>query len=259
MKITKYEASAALQPYIRNFITAETVNQEDYRLLPDTAVIISVRLKGLSFNHVNGLRQDLSISTISGLRHSPRLVGYSAGTSSFLIVLRESACSSFFNEPVSELFEDSVPLESMITRVELHSFEENMVLATNDKAKIMIAEQFLLSRLKGPLPDRRILKAVECIRLNQGQIRVAALAAFLNISQDTLEKNFSKFVDVSPKQFARIIRFRSLIQKYPAGQQLVEAAYRAGYFDQSHFIREFKTFTGMTPGQFSVGSMHNMS
>jgi AraC-like DNA-binding protein len=254
LKITKHNASERLSPYIRNFVVAESGSQVDYCLLPGTSLMISVRLKGQSFNRTKNVRSQLPVSVISGLRNAPRSVDYAKDTSSFLIIFREAACSLFFDEPLFEFFGNSVPLEALVSHLELQVFEEQLAHANNDNARIMIAEQFLLSRLKSRRPDDRISKAAEFIRLNQGNIRIADLAANLKISQDTLEKKFSQLVGATPKQFARIVRFQSLIKTHASGQELTEAAYQVGYFDQSHFIREFKAFTGMTPARFPFGS-----
>jgi AraC-like DNA-binding protein len=57
-------------------------------------------------------------------------------------------------------------------------------------------------------------------------------------------------VGASPKQLASIVRFRHAVRAYRPGLTLTQLAYDAGYFDQSHLIREFRAFTGLTPRDF---------
>jgi AraC-like DNA-binding protein len=57
-------------------------------------------------------------------------------------------------------------------------------------------------------------------------------------------------VGSSPRQFTSIVRLRYFIDRYSPYSSLTTASYEAGYFDQSHFIKDFKQFTGETPRQF---------
>ena len=54
----------------------------------------------------------------------------------------------------------------------------------------------------------------------------------------------------SPKKFASIVRLKNLLQQYPNTGSLTELAYEAGFYDQAHFIKEFKAFTGDTPENY---------
>jgi AraC-like DNA-binding protein len=77
------------------------------------------------------------------------------------------------------------------------------------------------------------------------------LSEKINISQRQLSRRFNSYVGISPKEFIRTNRFiYSLkhLKKYPA-INLTEIAYESGYYDQAHFIRECKEFSGLTPGE----------
>jgi methylphosphotriester-DNA--protein-cysteine methyltransferase len=88
------------------------------------------------------------------------------------------------------------------------------------------------------------------IRSTNGNIKIRNLAASMAISIDPFEKRFRRIVGVSPKQFADTIRLRTLIKQYSASENLTGIALEAGYFDQAHFIKDFRTFTGLAPQQF---------
>ena len=74
----------------------------------------------------------------------------------------------------------------------------------------------------------------------------------LNISERSLERIFKTNVGISPKLFFRICRFQAALDsvRKRTFHSLTEVAYQHSYADQSHFIREFNEFTGVTPKQF---------
>ncbi len=106
------------------------------------------------------------------------------------------------------------------------------------------------SNARKPLPA--IGDAVRIIKQHNGVVRVKELAASLHISQDAFEKRFRALIGSTPKQYASIIRLRNLITKYPGYASLTEATYQAGYFDQSHFIKDFGLSPGMRQKSFSI-------
>src|SRR5690606_36668043 len=110
--------------------------------------------------------------------------------------------------------------------------------------KIRVVEQFLLAHMKAAQPDRLVIKALELIYQSKGLVKINALSKQLNISQSPLEKRFRKIIGTSPKKFAALVRFRNIIQNGDASPSLTALGYDGGFFDQSHFIKEFKCFTG---------------
>jgi AraC-like DNA-binding protein len=87
----------------------------------------------------------------------------------------------------------------------------------------------------------------------KGQGRIADLAEELGISQRQLERGFQTQIGISAKQLAQAIRFGEAhtdLMLEPT-RSLTDLAYALGYGDQSHFNREFRAFTGMSPGEFA--------
>lgn len=76
------------------------------------------------------------------------------------------------------------------------------------------------------------------------------MAAALYVSQSTLERRFRSIIGTTPKKFASIVRFKQALSHYKPQASLTDLGYEAGFYDQAHFIREFKSFTGETPEQF---------
>ena len=76
-------------------------------------------------------------------------------------------------------------------------------------------------------------------------------------SKSSLERNFNEVVGIGPKEYHRIIRFQNLlnhIKQQKNFRHWTEVAYRFGYYDQAHFIKDFKVFCGETPSKFSTNN-----
>ena len=99
-----------------------------------------------------------------------------------------------------------------------------------------------------------IRMAGQLMRRLQGQIRMTDLAAQSYLSSSQFERRFKHYTAVSPKTYARIIRFeavRAALILEPSNR-LADLANDYGYSDQAHLIREFKSFTDCTPGNFAA-------
>ena len=124
----------------------------------------------------------------------------------------------------------------------------NVAIADTDRLKVI--ENFLIHRLSSRGNDELITLAVDLIKKHAGNIKIAVLAEKLKISQSRLEKRFRRIVGASPKKFASIVRLRNVIKVAPNENNMTRLGLEAGFFDQSHFIKDFKSFTGLTPEQY---------
>jgi AraC-like DNA-binding protein len=91
---------------------------------------------------------------------------------------------------------------------------------------------------------------------SHGQIRMADLAAQSNLSSSQFERQFKHYTAVSPKAYARIVRFGSVQASLLVNPfiPLADLADVYGYSDPAHLIREFKSFAGCTPRDFAASA-----
>ena len=250
MKFDIYIPTDILKPYIQSFVIQETVDENVYKVLPNTGLVIGFQYKGKLSYLDNENEKPLSTSGITGLRDSYRVFKNSKDIGTVLVFFKEAGAASFFRQPLHELFRESISLDNFMLRSELLLLEERLYEARSDETRIEVVEEFLISRLAYVEPDQLVLAALALIHKSKGNIRIKELMQQLHISQSPLEKRFRQAVGASPKKFASIVRLKNAIQHYSPQDSLTALSYEAGYYDQAHFIKEFKTFTGDTPETF---------
>jgi AraC-like DNA-binding protein len=250
MKFDSYLPADELKPYIKAIVISESETEQIYKVLPDTSLVIGFQYRG-NLSYLNkDVEIPLSRSGITGLRDSFRIFKNSAGIGTVLVYFKETGAAHFFTQPINELFQESISLDNFMLRSELLILEEQLCEANSDNTRIAIVERFLISRMKESLKDSIVMTALSIIHKSKGTIRIKELTEQLNISQSPLEKRFRRAVGTSPKKFASIVRIKNIIQQYKKTDSLIDISYEAGFYDQSHFIKEFKTFTGNTPDNF---------
>ena len=250
MSFQLYQPSERLQPFVKSLAIQNAEEKRSYKVLPNTSIVIGFQYKGrLSYLHGD---EEIKLSTagITGLRDTYRIFQNSPHIGTILVMFTETGASHFFKHPMHELFGGSYSLDQLILSSEISLIEEKLAEAGDDFQRISVIEQFLLSCLGDRENDKRISSAINIIQASKGTIRMSILSEKLNISQSQFEKTFRKVVGASPKKFSSIVRIRSAIDDYPVSDNLTSLAYHSGYFDQAHFIKDFKNFTGQTPEQF---------
>ncbi len=138
--------------------------------------------------------------------------------------------------------------------------EERVVLARALPERIRIVREFLEKKLLDREPDSLVNHAVRMITDRQGQVILKNILEDLQISERQFERRFVDRIGVGPKGFARIIRFQNALRTIQSTPRinLTEAAMSFGYFDQAHFIKEFKQLSGLTPTSY-ISEAHQMS
>ncbi len=156
-----------------------------------------------------------------------------------------------FRLPACEVSDQMPDLLQLLGR-DGRDLEEKMMLASNNDERVQIISHELISRLQHhSLEVHPIQSAIRTMIHSHGQSNILALSEKQSLSRRQFERVFKKYAGFSPKLYARILRFQSVFNEI-GGQHknLTRVAYQCGYADQSHFIHDFKEFSGFKPGEF---------
>ena len=159
----------------------------------------------------------------------------------------------FVRWPVSRLTDDSIgPRE--VFGAEMDGLEERILSLEDAGETVEVAETFLRERL----PERDDIvevvgRVVDCIVSDREVVRVEDVANRLDLNKRTLQRLFSRYVGVSPKWVIRRYRLHEAAERLADGTAVnwPEMALDLGYFDQAHFIKDFKAVVGKTPAEYA--------
>ncbi len=172
----------------------------------------------------------------------------------FAIYFLPHGLSMLLDLPIKEIFNQCVPLRFIIKDT-VNKLEDELSAAATFEKKIAIAEKFLTSQIRKSEKKYkydRIRHAINRINQAKGVFEINRLASESFYSRKQFERTFAEFVGTSPKQFLKIVRFQHAIfgKSQNPELSLTEIAYQCGYFDQAHMINDFKTLSGLTPGDY---------
>ena len=125
-----------------------------------------------------------------------------------------------------------------------------LVFEENDSCRrAALLEAFLLKNLETKRLDFRANLVLEQIHSKRGNVTIYELSKLLKVNESTLYRFFSASLGQSPKDFIQTVRFRntlSLLLKHQY-KSLTELTYVSMFYEQSHFIKDFKKRSGLPP------------
>jgi AraC-like DNA-binding protein len=131
---------------------------------------------------------------------------------------------------------------------------ENHVMQGRYEEASTTLQDFLIQRALTRAHDlKRVQTAAKLLHHTKGQCRIEKLADYCHTSVRQLERGFQRVIGASPKFFARTLRFEQAQRRlmFDPETDLTRLACLCGYFDQAHFIKEFRAFTGKTPSEYA--------
>lgn len=161
--------------------------------------------------------------------------------------------AAFLPVPVCAITNQYVSLRSLFGK-KGGELEKEICSAGSFSERKTILENFLIRLLPAKQPAASIIPYELNNRIvNKSEpVKIEYLSRELNLGRRHLERKFSKEVGMTPKTLVKIIRFQNVfrILQQKAPSSLTELTYEAGYYDQSHFTRDFKAFSGLTPKEY---------
>lgn len=188
-------------------------------------------------------------SRIYGFHTMPFNVNIDTDVDQICIVFFPAALRAFTNANFSEILEGRTAFEQLFGASELHSLEKVFDEA-NVQVRSGLLENLLLKKLKRNVSSR-IQEALHFIRQANSKncdISVEILCEKLNISDTTLFRLFKNELGQNAQKFLKTLRFRRVLAGVLEQQNsLTEVGLCHNYYDQPHFIRDFKAFAGQSP------------
>jgi AraC-like DNA-binding protein len=258
MRYQFIKPSPFLAPYIKHYWFMESDLEEGdivERVVPTANVQLMFHYKRpFMVNY-----QDASISEqqpqsiVSGLSGTYFDVSTQGASGVITVVFNPSGACNFFCFPLNKIENQSIHLADLFTG-ETSEIEDRICECGTLIQRVAVIEQFLISKFN-PIPqqDQKMIRnSIFLIHQSRGQIQSNQLAEKLCLSPKSMERKFAMFVGKTPKQFIKTIRFNEVMLGLAQGKEtcLTEYAYNNGYFDQSHFIKVFKAYSGYTPKEF---------
>ncbi|MGV3760933.1 AraC family transcriptional regulator [Parapedobacter sp.] len=254
----------ALQPYIQHYVfivIGTSGNREKLSVVPAGSAILAVKIDGLKCFIKNDDRNFIESPSISFTGQTTRFHTLELIDQHRLLFVVFKPCGPFRllgidqhhftdgSEDIANIFEERIVRE-------IRGRIEGAQAPTTVKD---IVEQFLLqlliSRKKPSSADRMAYVMGQLVaRCNEPQL-IKEICNDEGFTKTTLDRQIKTMLGITPKQYQIIARFNTVL-RYIRRQQNIrwtDVAYHFGYYDQAHFIKEFKLFYGRTPTLYSCG------
>lgn len=232
-----------LQPFIFCYWQLKTTHtlseQFNYRVVADGCIDIYFELNNPIENYVMGF---CKMFTEFPLENTFNYVGVRFLPTMFSQLFRINASE------LSNRFEHLNLVVPHLSEFIKSSFNEKQ---PQEEIKTLLDNFFLDQIIKTKIEnDNRLYGAIEIILKNFGVLDVEKELS-TGISTRQLRRLFDFYIGDSPKTFSQVVRFQNILKAKPSSQSLRQNKlfFDVGYYDQSHFIKEFKNFYGVTPSK----------
>jgi AraC-like DNA-binding protein len=166
------------------------------------------------------------------------------------IHFRPGGAFPFFGIPLGDLADAAVGLDDIWGR-NGHDLHERLIAASSVAARFAVIEEFLLSRARFSVRRHPGVAAAMAAVEATPSIRMAEVRQLAELSTKRMIALFRAEVGLSPKAYARVRRLQAALRQLRAApKSSARIAADIGYFDQAHFVREFRSFAAMTPMQY---------
>jgi len=226
------------------------------RLLPEGVVELIFDLtetpKYIYDNETLALRQTCKKVWISGLRQAFITISALHDSSMLVVRFRPGRAYPLLHLPLDRLQHQVLDAEAVLGG-SVSALREQLLNAPTPAEKFERTERYFLERLKKNIPIHPAIGfSVPHILGNLQQLSIDYLSRKSGYSHKHLISLFDKYVGVSPKDFVRVMRFQKVVSDIGNRREVdwQRVVYECGYYDQAHFIKDFKGFSGFSPRDY---------
>ncbi|TAE84221.1 MAG: AraC family transcriptional regulator [Bacteroidetes bacterium] len=256
MKPQIFEPSKTLEPFVQCYWNLEA-DKEDTPLkntiVPDGTMKLIFHY-GDTYKHhpPSGKSVLLPKCFLIGQLTRPYVVEPVGVTGSFVVRFHPNGFLPFSTIPIKKMENTAVPIGKLFGQ-EGETIGNKILAAHSTLERINHIEAFLLKLLTDKkVIDHVVKSTIETMLEANGKFAVSEFSQKMNINRRQLARKFSTTIGLSPKQLSKTIRIQAALKTLLAKEtiSLTDLAYENEYFDQAHFIKDFKEFTGLTPKEF---------
>ncbi len=189
----------------------------------------------------------------AGFRTEPITIPSGKESEMLIVQFKKGKAFPFISEPMHNLTNYVIDAD-LVLKADIMNIREILLEAKTPEIKFWLLENILLKCYinqleENPFVDFVISKIIE----SPNQISIGEIAQNTGYSQKHIIKLFKNSVGVTPKDFLKIIRFQKAVQQIDIQQSVDWSAisFDCGFYDQSHFIADFKLYSGFTPTEYT--------
>lgn len=251
-----YKPSHELTEFIKRYWTLDFPKEntpEINTIIPDGTMKLIFHYGDLYWHHPPNDKKYLQPRCfLIGQLTRPYVIEPDGDTGTFVAQFHPYGFLPFSTMPIKEMINKPIALDMLFGECG-RQLEADILNAKNTDERIVIIEKFLLDRISNASTiDKIVDSVVETILTANGQVTINEVSESNSITRRQLSRKFSSTIGLSPKQLSKIIRLQATLKKLLENEnpKLTDIAYDNEYYDQSHFIKEFKEFTGFSPKDF---------
>lgn len=186
---------------------------------------------------------------VGGLKMRPYDVLWQGRMDLLGVTMRAEACAGLLPLSPAELVNRDA--DHLPSAAGLRTLGEQLYDTPGFADQCALLARWLTARLRPLRGADAVRHACALLRQSRTEDGVGATAKALAVSPRHLRRLMDEHVGIGPAQYVRLARFIRAMHQVPApGRTLTEVAHAAGYYDQAHFCREFRSFAGMTPQEY---------
>lgn len=257
MDYQTYEPHTDLKSLVSCYWTLEVPRQTEpqkQRIVPDGCLEMAFILGDDIKQYTSGNEFILQPrAMVLGQTMEPFYIEPTGFVKTFAIRFYPYGFASFVSEPIKNLVNKETSIKQLFGQETADELEQKIVKAKNTEQRISIIEKFLLDRLNDEKTINRIVKnTIDSLMSTNGSASINSILKDDLSKRRQLERNFKKQIGVSPKQLGKVIRLQTALKMLldQKSENLTDIAYESEYFDQAHFIKDFREFTGINPREF---------
>ena len=257
MNYQTFQPHSDLESLVKCYWTLEVPaksNSQRQRIIPDGCIEMIFILGDDIKRYTSG--DDFIIqprAMVLGQTIEPFYIEPMGYVNSFAVRFYPYGFVNFVTTSIKNLANKETPIELLFGETPAKELEQKIIQATDTRKRIEIIENFLLDKLNEKATIDNIVKTtIDALLSTKGSTPINTILKDDLSKRRQLERKFLKQIGISPKQLGKVIRLQTALKMLlnQQSENLTKIAYESEYYDQAHFIKDFKEFTGTNPKKF---------